>query len=216
MKKLNLSEIRLFLGISEAEIDTVLTCLSARYKTYQKGDYIFRMGELITSVGVITEGSVQIMKEDYWGERQILSSLSAGQIFGESYACVQGEPLMVSVVATDKTEVLFLDMKKLLTVCSSTCVFHSKLIQNMLWIIASKNLNFTHKIDHMSKKNIREKVLSYLYHESNKQGRRTIQIPFNRQQLADYLAVDRSALSAELSKMQKEGLISFHRNQFTI
>lgn len=123
---------------------------------------------------------------------------------------------MVSVMAEENTEVLFLEVGRLLTVCSIACRFHSRVIQNLLKVIAGRNLTLTTKIDHMSKKTIREKVLSYLSYQAEKQGKNRFEIPFNRQQLADYLAVDRSALSAELSKMQKEKLISYDRNHFIL
>ena len=160
------------------------------------------MGETTAAVGLVLSGSVHIIQEDFWGERQILNDCGEGQLFGESYACIQSEPLMVSVIAAEKSEVLFLDINKVMTVCSSACTFHSRLIRNLLSIIAGKNLMLTRKIDHMGRKTIREKVLAYLSFHATKQGSRTFEIPFNRQQLADYLSVDRSALSAELSKMQ--------------
>lgn len=194
----------------------MLKCLSAVYKKYKKGEYIFRMGDMVTTVGFVLTGLVQIAQEDFWGNRQILGSAERGQLFGESYACVVSEPLMVSVVAEEETEVLLLDVKRILHTCSSSCEFHNKLIQNLLSIMAQKNLMLTRKIDHISKKTIREKVLSYLSYQAKRQGSSAFIIPFNRQQMADYLAVDRSALSAELSKMQKDGVISYERNHFTV
>ena len=123
---------------------------------------------------------------------------------------------MVSVMAAENTEVMFLEIRKLLTVCPMACQFHSRVIQNLLTVIAGRNLTLTTKIDHMSKKTIREKVLSYLSYQAEKEGKGSFDIPFNRQQLADYLSVDRSALSAELSKMQKEEIISYDKNHFVL
>ena len=202
MKKFHFTETSLFWGFSEEEAESVLKCLSAV--------------NTITSVGMVLTGSVQVIREDYWGNRQIIAVMGEGQLFGESYACAGGEPLMVSVMAEENTEVLFLEVGRLLTVCSMACRFHSRVIQNLLKVIAGRNLTLTTKIDHMSKKTIREKVLSYLSYQAEKQGKNRFEIPFNRQQLADYLAVDRSALSAELSKMQKEKLISYDRNHFNL
>lgn len=206
----------LFRGFTEEETESVLKCLSAVSRSYKKDEYIFRMGDTITTVGMVITGSVQVMREDYWGDRQIIAGIGAGQIFGESYACAVGEPLMVSVMAAENTEVMFLEVRKLLTVCSMACQFHSRVIQNLLTVIAGRNLTLTTKIDHMSKKTIREKVLSYLSYQAEKVGKGSFDIPFNRQQLADYLAVDRSALSAELSKMQKEKIISYDKNHFVL
>lgn len=211
-----LAKTGLFRGFTGEEVEGVLGCLSARPVRYRKGEFVFHMGDTITSVGMVLEGSVQIIHEDAWGDRQVLARMGHGQLFGESYACAAGEPLMVSVVALEDSQVLFLDVKKMMTVCSSACRFHSRLIQNLLSIMAVRNLTLTAKIDHMGRRTIRDKVLSYLSWQSEKQGKRKFDIPFNRQQLADYLAVDRSALSAELSKMQKEGMIEFKRNHFCL
>lgn len=207
---------QLFRGIAAEEIKGILKCLSAVDKQYRRGEYIFRLGDMVSVVGLVLQGAVQIVQEDYWGDRRIIGSADKGQIFGESYACVPAEPLMVSVVAKEDTRVLLLDVKRILHTCSSSCEFHNRLIQNLLSIIAGKNLMLTRKIEHVSRKTIREKVLAYLSFQARRQGRSSFCIPFDRQQLADYLAVDRSALSAELSKMQRERVIVYKKNQFTI
>lgn len=142
--------------------------------------------------------------------------LEAGELFGEAYACMPGESLMVNVEAAEKCRILFLDIGKILNVCTPACSHHNRLIHNLLYIMAKKNLMLTRKIDHMGQRSIREKVMAYLSFESEKQKKKTFGIPFNRQQLADYLAVDRSALSAELSRMKKDGLIEFEKNIFTL
>lgn len=209
-------ETSLFQGFTEDEVQGMLSCLSARTASYKKGEFIFYMGDLISSVGMVLHGSVQVIREDVWGNCQILAKMGEGQLFGESYACSGKEPLMVSVVALQESKILFMDVRKMLTVCSSACQFHSRLIQNLLSVMAGRNLILTAKIDHISQKTIREKVMSYLSWQSKKLGSPSVEIPFNRQQLADYLAVDRSALSAELSKMRKEGLIEYERNYFTL
>ena len=159
MKKFHFTDTSLFWGFSEEEAESVLKCLSAVNKTYKKDEYIFRMGDTITSVGMVLTGSVQVIREDYWGNRQIIAVMGEGQLFGESYACAGGEPLMVSVMAEENTEVLFLEVGRLLTVCSMACRFHSRVIQNLLKVIAGRNLTLTTKIDHMSKKTIREKEI---------------------------------------------------------
>lgn len=123
---------------------------------------------------------------------------------------------MVSVLASERCEILFLEIQRVFTVCSPACGYHSRLIRNLLTIMARKNLMLTRKIDHMSQRTIREKVMAYLSCEAERWGNEAFEIPFNRQQLADYLAVDRSALSAELSRMQKDGLIEYGKNRFRI
>ena len=206
----------LFAGIHPEEKESILKCLSAVEKKYEKGDIIFLAGTEICSMGFILSGSVEISRDDFWGNRQVLGHGETGELFGEAYACMPGEVLMVNVVAAEKSRILFLDIGRILNVCTPACSHHNRLIHNLLYIMAKKNLMLTRKIDHMGQRSIREKVMAYLSFESEKQKKKTVGIPFNRQQLADYLAVDRSALSAELSRMKKDGLLDFETNIFTL
>ena len=194
----------LFAGIHPEEKESILKCLSAVEKKYEKGDAVFLAGTAIRSMGFILSGSVDISRDDFWGNRQVLGHAGPG------------EPLMVNVEAAEKCRILFLDIGKILNVCTPACSHHNRLIHNLLYIMAKKNLMLTRKIDHMGQRSIREKVMAYLSFESEKQKKKTFGIPFNRQQLADYLAVDRSALSAELSRKKKDGLIEFEKNLFTL
>lgn len=207
---------KLFEGFAEHEIKSVLKCLNAVEKSFDKDAYILRAGEYASVLGVILSGAVQVISEDYWGERQIMGIFTQGQLFGESYACMEKTPLMVSAVAAEKSQILFIDAFRVFKTCSSACEFHRRLIVNLVSILAGKNVVLTRKIEHISKKTIRGKVLAYLSDEAARQGGSSVEVPFNRQQLADYLSVDRSALSAELSRMQKEGLISYKKNQFIL
>lgn len=211
-----LKHARLFQGISEQEIMAMLKCLDAATHSYEKGDCVFRRGETITSVALLLEGDIHIQKEDYWGNLSILSEISPGELFGEVYACLGDQEMTNSAVAVKPSRVLFLDMKRILTMCPSACQFHSRLIRNLLSVMAWKNRALTRKLEHMSRRSMREKLLSYLSEQSLRAGRPSFDIPFSRQQLADYLAVDRSALSKELCKMRDEGLLSFERNHFTL
>ena len=186
----------LFAGIHPEEKESILKCLSAVEKKYEKGDAVFLAGTAIRSMGLILSGSVDISRDDFWGNRQVLGHAGSGELFGEAYACMPGESLMVNVEAAEKCRILFLDIGKILNVCTPACSHHNRLIHNLLYIMA--------------------KVMAYLSFESEKQKKKTFGIPFNRQQLADYLAVDRSALSAELSRMKKDGLIEFEKNIFTL
>lgn len=211
-----LAKTKLFSGIEEEEIAAMLSCLSAVTKTYAKGEYIFKRESRITSVAMLLEGVVHIQQEDYWGNLSILSEVSQGEIFGEVYACLGSEEMQNNAVAVKSSIVLFLDINRVLTICPSACDFHSRLIQNLLSIMAQKNLMLTRKITHMSRRTTREKLLSYLSEQSAKAGSEVFDIPFNRQQLADYLSVDRSAMSAELGRMRNEGLLRFNRNHFEL
>ena len=211
-----LAGTRLFQGIREHEIEAMLTCLSAEERTYGKNAYIYRAGDVTGRLGVVMEGAVNIIKDDVWGNRKIIENIGGGQIFGETYACLKGEPLMVDVQASERSRILFMDVNRILTTCSSSCDFHNRLIRSLMYVLAGKNLMLTKKMDIITPKSLRERVMVYLSQESVKQGSRTITVPFNRQQMADYLSVDRSALSAELSRMQRDGVISYEKNRFTI
>ena len=211
-----LAGTRLFQGIREHEIEAMLTCLSAEERTYGKDAYIYRAGDVTGRLGVVMEGAVNIIKDDVWGNRKIIENIGGGQIFGETYACLKGEPLMVDVQASERSRILFMDVNRILTTCSSSCDFHNRLIRSLMYVLAGKNLMLTKKMDIITPKSLRERVMVYLSQESVKQGCRTVTVPVNRQQMADYLSVDRSALSAELSRMQRDGVISYEKNRFTI
>ena len=207
---------KLFYGITENEMGAMLECLSAVKHSYQKGDYVFRRGERIASVAVLLEGRVHIQKVDYWGNQSILSEVSEGELFGEVYACLGGEEILNNAVAVKPSVVLFLDINRILTMCPSGCRFHERLVRNLLAVLASKNRMLTQKLEHMSQRTTRERLLSYLSEQSLKKGSSSFDIPFSRQQLADFLSVDRSAMSNELCKMRDEGILQFDKNHFEL
>lgn len=206
----------LFAGVEPGDLTAMLGCLSARRSSFPKNSFILRRGELCSSMGMVLSGSVHIIKEDFWGNQTILGRAAPGQLFGESFACLPAEPLGVSVVAAENADVLFLELGKILTVCSSACGHHNRLLRSLYAVMAGKNLELTKKLEHVSRRTIREKLLSYLSAESQRAASAAFMIPFNRQQLADYLSVDRSALSSELGKLRDEGILSFRKNSFTL
>lgn len=211
-----LENTKLFHGIAKEEIESMITCLSAKKRSYLKGEYIFQRGGQITSVALLLKGCIHIQKEDYWGNLSILNEISEGEVFGEVYACLGNVKMQHNVVAVRPSEVLFLDIGRIFNTCPSTCRFHARLIQNLIFVIASKNKALTQKLEHMSQRTTREKLLSYLSEQSLKAGSAVFDIPFNRQQLADFLSVDRSAMSNELSKMRDEGILQYDRNHFIL
>lgn len=216
MNFLFLTETPLFRGITAQELEDMLACLGTDVRSYEKGQMIYRTGDVVTSLGVVLSGSVLIENDDIWGNTTVLDCVGPGQIFAETYACTPDEPLMVNVVAAEPAQILFLNVGRVLHACSNACGHHTALIHNLLTLSAQKNLNLSRKIFHTSPKTIRGRLLSYLSYQSMRSGSSTFTIPFNRQQLADYLNVDRSALSNELSKMQRDGLIRVERNHFTL
>lgn len=206
----------LFRGLTEPEIKKVLPCLKAVQKSVQKDEFIYRVGDHIHTLGVLLAGKLSIENDDLWGNKTILNMITPGNIFAETYACIPGAQLMVNVVAVEDSALLYLDITHLLETCANSCTFHHKLIRNLLTISAQKNLNLSRRSFHTSAKTIRARLLSYLSYESSMQGSYEFDIPFNRQQLADYLGLDRSALSNELSKMAKDGYLLVNRNHFVI
>ena len=194
----------------------MLGCLSAKVKQYKKGGTIYCAGENISSVAMLLEGSVHIQKEDFWGNLSILDAVSPGGLFGEVFACLENEPMAYNAEAVKDCAVLHLDIQRVLTTCTNACKFHARLIRNLLSEISDKNRMLTQKMMHISQRTTREKLLSYLSEQSLKCGSPSFDIPFNRQQLADYLSVDRSAMSSELGKMKNEGILDFDKNHFVL
>lgn len=206
----------LFSGMGEKEITAMTSCMGVTLQEYQKGEYVFRQGEFLKSITILVEGKLYIQKDDYWGNLNILNEIKPGEMFGESYIPPNSGPLLNDVAVIEKSMVLFFNIDKILTVCPSACRFHSLFIKNLFYTISSKNRNLVQKLEHVTKRSTREKLLSYLSDEARRQGNCSFFIPFNRQQLAAFLSVDRSAMSNELCKMRDDGLLTFHKNHFTL
>ena len=206
----------LFAGISQDEILIMLNCLGAQIKKYKKGEYVLRAGEFVNKITLLLEGKLLIQKEDYWGNRSIINAVEPGEMFGEAYSAPNSGALSNDVVAIEESAVLSFDLNKLLCTCPSSCRFHSLTIQNLFFTLCEKNRNLVKKIGITSKRTTREKLTAYLSEEAKRQNKQSFEIPFNRQQLADYLCVDRSAMSNELSKMRDDGLIEFDKNKFIL
>lgn len=206
----------LFYEIEDSEIKALLNCLSATELSFSKNDFIFFSGEKAKSVGIVLTGSVHILQEDFKGNRSIIERIESGHLFGESFSCAEVDKLLVSAISAEDTTILLIDYQRVLNICTSPCAFHVKIIKNMLHIIAQKNVLLSQKIEIVTRRTTREKLLMYLSVQVLENGSKKFQIPFNRQQLADYLSVERSAMSTELSKMHKEGLIRVNRNRFEI
>lgn len=207
---------QLFSGISEDELTAMLTCLDTRQTNFPKDTFLMRVGDTADSIGLLLEGSALIIQEDIWGNRNILSKAGPGQTFAAAYACAPGSVLNVSVVAETPVTAMFLNVGRVLNVCPSACSHHSRIIRNLLGELAEKNLRFSEKLTHMGQRTTRAKLMSYFSAEAQRLGKYEFDIPFSRQQLADYLAVERSGLSLELGKMKNDGLLDFHKNHFVL
>lgn len=206
----------LFQGSGDQDILSMLSCLSATRRSYPVKSIIYAAGRELFEFGVVLSGSIDIVQTDFWGNENMVARLFPGQVFAESFALAQSQKLPVSVVANQHSEVLTLNGQSILKTCDSACPHHERLIANLLLILAQKNVYLTEKLEIVTHRTIREKLLAYLSLEAKKAGDTSFTIPYNRQALADYLAVDRSALSRILSDMQKEGLISFSKNHFSL
>jgi CRP-like cAMP-binding protein len=206
----------LFAGINEKDLGSLLGCLSGRERTYDKDETVLFAGDNANAVGIVLSGSVLITEEDYFGNRNILSEIHPAELFGEALACAEAINAPVTVVANEQSELLLIDYKRIVTTCPSACSFHSALIKNMLRILAQRNMALVEKMKHITKRTTQEKVLSYLSNQAKRHKSSAFEIPFNRQELADYLAVERSALSAELCKLRDMGKIRFRKNRFEL
>ncbi len=211
-----LKRTKMFAGVKDDEIKSLISCLGARVFTYKKGEYVLRQGEHLSDIIVLVEGKLHIQKDDYWGNRSILSQVAVGEMFGEAYVAPESGVLLNDVVAVEDSTVIFFDVKRVITTCSSACRFHTLVLQNMFFAISEKNKKLVQKLGHMSKRSTREKLISYLSEEAKRQNSASFVIPFNRQQLADFLSVDRSAMSNELCKMRDEGLLKFDKSAFKL
>jgi len=211
-----IKRVQLFINIIPEDIESLLNCLGAKTKKYTKGDYINYAGNDVTSVGIVLYGSVDIIKEDCFGRRIVLTRISDADIFGEVFACAGIKKSPVSVYSATDSEIMFIDYARIINTCSNSCNFHNKIIQNMIKLIAMKNLLLNKKIDFLVIKGLREKLVLYLFEQYNLQNNLSFSVSYDRAGLAEYLNVDRSAMSRELCKMRDEGLISFNKNNFTL
>lgn len=206
----------LFEGIKVTELPSLLKSLNAEQKQFSKGEPVFYTGDTVSCLGFLLSGRVIIENYDSWGNCSILDSIGSGMVFAETYACIPGEPLMVTVSAAETSVILFLNIRQLLQASLNYPASHYQMILNLLKISAQKNLNLSRRIFHTSSKSIRGRLISYLSFQAARCGSPEFTIPFSRQQLADYLNVDRSALSNELGKMQQDGLLKVTRNHFCL
>jgi CRP-like cAMP-binding protein len=204
----------LFQDIAFSDFEMMIGCLSGRTITYKKNDIILLSGDTVNFIGFILSGGVKIIREDIDGNSTILSAFGVSETFAEVFACADIKQSPITIQASEDSEIMFIDYKRVITACTSSCVFHTKLIMNMLKLIAHKNILLTQKIEILSKRTTREKLLHFF--SMQKVGSNKFTIPFNREELARFLCIDRSAMSNELSKMRNEGLIQFQKNTFEL
>jgi len=211
-----LKKCPLFFGIEEENLEKMLVCLNAKVEFFDKKYTVINEGNPAKYIGIILSGSAQIIKEDYYGNRSILSNISSAEIFGEAFACAKIDSVPVSVIANEPSEIMLIDCNRILYTCTSGCDFHRQLIYNLMTDLANKTLIFHKKIEITSKRTTREKLMTYLMITAKENKSSSFYIPFNRQELADYLEVERSGLSIEISKLIKEKIINSKKNYFEL
>lgn len=205
-----------FYGMSDEELKGLLECFNARVRNYEAGDIIIRQGDLISNIYLVLEGAVNIEKDSYWGRRIIISQLTMNENIALAFVASKTVESSIDAVAAMDSKLLILNYQKCTSMCQNACTRHKVLINNLFEILSKENIELIQKIENISQKTIRDKLLTYLSNEARKRKSNIFEIPFNRQDLADYLNIDRSAMSFELSKLQKEGLIKYEKNKFAL
>lgn len=211
-----LSQMPLFAGIREEELSPMLRCLQCFERSYQKGELILLESHAVRNVGLILSGTVHMIKEDEEGCETLILSMKAGELFGESFSCGSSRDARVSFLAAAPCTVLFLPFHRVLHTCTMTCTFHHRMIENMVRMMGDKNVQLMRKIEILSQKTLREKILTYLRLQAEAQQSRRITAPLGRVELADYLCANRSALTRELAAMKQEGILDYHKNTFVL
>ncbi len=211
-----LEKTPMFAGLNANQLDSMLRCLGAETRNYAKDSYIMRAGDAASRIGIVLKGYANVVREDIFGNRSILSSLETGDMFAESFVCAGVEEMPVHVEAQTACTVLLLNYTKVITTCETACVYHQKVIENMMQILANKNIQLNQKLEVVSARTTREKLMNYFLEQASKSDNKAFNIPFDRQQLADYLGVDRSAMSSELGKLRDDGVLEFYKNSFKL
>ncbi len=206
----------IFNGIEEEELYTLIKCCDGQMAVFEKDQWIFRAGEELGYIMVVLKGRLAVIREDFWHQQRETDHILPGEIFGENYASAGNRTLPVDIKAAEKSEVLFLDYERSLTFCTMSCPFHSMMVHNLIKLMSAGKENIEEKLEHISQKTTRDKLRSYLSRRALQEGSNSFDIPYNRQELADYLGVDRSAMSSELGKMKNEGILEFKKNHFIL
>ena len=206
----------LFKGIQPKDMEAMLGCIGYHIGTFRKGDIVAFEDENIRHIGILLSGSVDMVKEDLWGNKTMLVRMRRDELFGETFACGEDNLSVVTFVVSEDARILFLPFDRVMHSCTMACVFHHRLIENMVHIIAGKNRDLMRKVEVISRRTLREKILAYLSIRAQLQESRYFEIPLGRVELAEYLCADRSALTRELVKMKSEGLIDYDKNCFRI
>ncbi len=202
--------------VASEDIIKLLTCLDSQLISFQKGNIILHQDDPARYFGFVLTGSVQVLRGDVQGSHTIIAEFKDGELFGETFACAAVPTLPVNAIAKTDCTVLLLEHARVIRACSRPCIAHSRLILNLLRLTAQKNLLLSRKLEIVMQRTTRDKLIAYLHTQAQHAGSSRFAIPFDRQELADYLGVERSAMSTELNKLKKAGIIDFHKNEFQL
>ena len=211
-----LKKCPLFDGIEDEDLLRMLNCLDARVEFFDKKYTVMAEGAPARYLGIVLSGEVQISQTDYYGNRNLLGTITVSDVFGEAFACAEARSVPVTVIASEPSEIMLIDCSHVLHTCHNNCGFHQKLIFNLMKDLAKKTIVFHQKIEITSKRTTRDKLMTYLAMRAKEEGSDYFEIPFDRQELADYLEVDRSGLSAEISKLRSEGVLESEKRWFRL
>lgn len=211
-----LNKCALFHNIDETDLGHLLVCLGAKLKSYEEEEYVFFAGDEVSTVGIVLDGRVEIMKENLAGNKHIVAFIEPSQIFAEGIVCTASRISPVTVRVLEDTKILFIPYERIIKSCGNSCSFHIGLIQNMMVILGEKNVNLNRKLELLTLKGMREKIASFLIREAVERRSNTFLIMPNRTELADYLNVSRTSMCRELTRMKEEGLIDFYGHSFKI
>ncbi len=209
-----LTKIRLFSGMAPEEVEAVIS--NGHYRSYQKGECVVREGEPCRAFGIVAGGSIVLRKESAAGESQVVAKMAAGQLFGEALVYSTAKKWPVTIWATENSGIYFLDLTGIRKAQTYFPESYDRLLQNFLRELSDKTLHLNQKLEYLALKKMRGKLAKYLLAAARQQGSDYFQIPLNRNELADFLAVARTSMSRELAKMKADGLLDYHKNQFKI
>ncbi len=211
-----LVKLPLFEGMPADDIPVILKRLGSYSKKYKRNDFIKTAGDPIDFIGIVLEGSIQVLQDDYYGNRNIRAHFGQGALFAEAFACAGVKFLPVDILASDDAEILFINSNSIFASCGGRCEYHHTLITNLLKIVAQKNMLMNQKLKYSSHKTTKEKLMAFLHDQSRINKSKEFTIPFDRQALADYFGVERSAMSTEINKLVKQGIIETKRSYFRL
>ena len=206
----------IFDGIGTDNLSALLSCLGAKRRRLARGEALMLTGDKADRIGILLSGALSVSTYDLEGRRTIIKRIGPTEIVAAAQSLSGAEAMSVDVEADEDSDVLLVKTERILSPCENACAFHVRLVRNIMRTLAVKTLELNRKIEILSHRSTQDRLMAYLRSVAQQKGSAEFDIPFDRQQLADYLCVERSALSAEISRLSKLGLITSRKNHFAI